>query len=307
MTTVVDQEGFPERIRGRLFRLAYRMLGDVHEAEDIVQDAMLRWHTAEPGAVDSPDGWLVTVTSRLAIDRLRHLRTERALYDGPWLPTPMATAHPAAADREVERASDLSMAFLMLLERLGPEERVAFLLREVFDTAYSDIARLLETPVPSVRQLVHRARARVRVERARFTAPPAARAQLLQRFLTALQADDADALLAVFAEDATFTSDGGGKVSAMREVVRGARHVAQALLGFERMGRGLATHRITPLNGEAAIMTLVDGRVVFVTCVACDGDRVSAVYRVLNPDKLGHLGVEIFEWPERHITRPPVR
>jgi RNA polymerase sigma-70 factor, ECF subfamily len=249
--------------------------------------------------VDSPEAWLVAVTTRLAIDRLRRAATERAAYEGPWLPEPISTEGAYAADHDAELASDLSMAFLVLLERLAPDERAAFLLREVFDAGYEEIARIVGKQESAVRQIVHRARERVRSERPRFEASPEARDRLLHRFVTALESDDGDALLGVFAEDATFTTDGGGKVSAMRNVVTGASAVARALLGFHRKGLGLTTQRIATLNGEHAILTMVGERVAFATFVEGDGERVTAVYRVINPEKLRRVGCEVFEWPQR--------
>ena len=287
-----------EALRARLFGVAYRMLGDAHDAEDVAQEALLRWQTAERDSVESAEGWLVAVTTRLSIDRLRRAATERAAYVGPWLPEPIATAD-TLPDREVELASDLSMAFLVLLERLAPEERAAFLLRDVFDTGYADIARTLEKSEPAVRQLVRRARERVRSERARFASPPGARERLLHRFLAALEADDQEALLAVFAEDATFTSDGGGEAPAMRRTVVGADRVVRALLGFQRQGRGLVMHRVAALNGTVAIVTYLGDRVAFATFLEGDGEHVAAVYRVLNPAKLRHVGGEVVEWRVR--------
>jgi RNA polymerase sigma-70 factor (ECF subfamily) len=183
------------------------------------------------------------------------------------------------------------MALLVLLERLAPEERAAFLLREVFDAGYDEIARVLERSEPAVRQVVHRARTRVRGGPARFAASRDAHARLLERFLDALHAGDRDALLAVFAPDATFTSDGGGKVAATRRQINGADRVVRLFLGLERKWSHLVSHRIAPINGEPALVSEVDGRVLSVTAFASDGERLTAAFRVLNPDKLRHVGV----------------
>ena len=161
-----------ERHRSRLFGIAYRMLGTVEDAEDAVQETYLRWHDAPVDAVRSDEAWLVAVVTRLSIDRLRRAATEREAYVGRWLPEPIATAPTPPPDRKAELASDLSLAFLVLLERLAPEERAAFLLREVFDAGYDEIARVLERSEAACRQLVHRARERVRGDRARVSAPP---------------------------------------------------------------------------------------------------------------------------------------
>ena len=276
-----------ERHRPRLFGIAYRMLGSVEDAEDVVQESFLRWDDADPAEVRSAEAWLVAVTTRLAIDRLRRAATERRHYAGNWLPEPIATA-PEAADRRAELASDLSMAFLVLLERLAPEERAALLLRDVFDAGYGEMARVLERSEAACRQLVHRARERVRGQRTRFRVPAETHERLLERFLAALGADDQEALLALLAEDATWTADGGGKVPATRRVVRGASRIVRLVLGFERKGRGMVRHDIVWLNGEPAIVTHAGNRLLFTTSAETDGERIVAFYRVLNPDKLRH-------------------
>ena len=278
-----------ETHRARLFGIAYRMLGTVEDAEDVVQEAFLRWHDADATAIASAEGWLVAVVTRLAIDRLRRATTERAAYVGNWLPEPLVT-EPPAPDRHAELASDLSMAFLVLLERLAPEERAAFLLREVFGAEYADIARVLERSEAACRQVVHRARGRVRDERRRLHAPASVKAQVVERFVSALEREDEEAMLALLADDALWVSDGGGKAAAVREVVSGAARVARLAIRFQRMGRGRVVHRVAWINGEPALLTLIDGRTLFTTSLATDGERVTAVYRVLNPDKLRRVG-----------------
>ena len=284
MTTYPDLE----RHRPRLFGLAYRMLGDVGEAEDVVQETFLRWHQGERSDVASVEGWLVAVASRIAVDRLRQASTARLTYVGEWLPEPVATDG-AAPDRGAELASDLSMALLVLLERLAPEERAAFLLREVFDVGYDEIARILARGEPAVRQMVHRARERVRTPRARVAVPADAQARLLDRFLDALATDDHEAMLALFAEDATFTSDGGGRVRAARRVILGPDRITRFLLGYQRKAEGRLTHRVVTLNGEPAIAGYVDGQLFATTAFATDGERIVAAWRVLNPEKLRRL------------------
>jgi RNA polymerase sigma-70 factor (ECF subfamily) len=275
-----------ERHRPRLFGLAYRMLGDAHEAEDLVQEAYLRWYQQDRATIDSPEGWLVRVTSRLAIDRLRRARTERLAYTGPWLPEPIADA----ADGPAELASDLSVALLVLLERLAPEERAAFLLRDVFDADYGEIARTLERTPAAVRQMVHRARERVRGGRARFDVPGDVQERLLHRFLHALQSDDQEALLALFTPDATFTSDGGGKARAARNVVHGADRLVRLFLGLKRKAPEGMTREIVSVNGAPALVTRIHGHPYAVFSFATDGERLVAVYSTLNPDKLGRIG-----------------
>jgi RNA polymerase sigma-70 factor (ECF subfamily) len=279
-----------ERYRPRLFAVAYRMLGDVHDAEDLVQEAFLRWYRESRADVVEPEAWLVSVTTRLAIDRLRRRATERQAYPGPWLPEPASNERfGPPPDRHVELASDLSMAFLVMLERLAPEERAAFLMREVFDSSYADIAQVLERSEVAARQVVHRARERVRTDRARFSVSPEVIEQLLHRFLDALEADDEEGLMAVFTADATFTSDGGGKVTAARRVVRGATRITRLLRGVEtKYGRPFR-YRIAVLNGEPALIQYLGERVFSANFIGTDGERITAMYRVMNPDKLGDV------------------
>lgn len=299
MPDVSDHLATFERYRARLFGIAYRMLGSVHDAEDVVQEVWLRWQDADLAAVRAAEGWLVAVATRLSIDRLRRAATERELYVGNWLPEPIATSERfVASDRDAELASDLSMAFLVLLERLGPEERAAFLLREVFGAGYDEIARVLERSEAACRQVVHRARERVRRDERRFDTPVDVKERLLDQFLAAIANEDRDSLLAILGDEVVFVSDGGGKASAYPEVVTDAAKLAQLLVGFERSGRvivarralGALEHRATTINGEPAIITLVGGRTIFTTSFAFDGERISGVYRVLNPDKLRHVG-----------------
>jgi RNA polymerase sigma-70 factor, ECF subfamily len=285
-----DRMALFERLRPRLFGIAYRMLGSIEDGEDLVQESFLRWQQADPAAIREPEGWLVAVVTRLSIDRLRRARTEREAYVGHWLPEPMATPEWERSDTRAELASDLSMAFLVLLERLAPEERAALLLRDVFDSGYDEIGRVLEKSETACRQMVHRARARVRRAQPRFTVSPEVTGQLLERFLSALQADDKDGVMALLAEDVAWTTDGGGKVSAVRNIVRGALSVTRMALGFERKSRGIVTHRVAWLNGEPTWMRDMNGRVFATTSIVTDGTRILALYCVLNPDKLRHVG-----------------
>ena len=277
-----------ERYRPRLFGIAYRMLGSVQDAEDMVQEAMLRWHQSDRAAVREPEPWLVSVVTRLAIDRLRHATVERDTYPGPWLPEPVADAR-FDADRSAELASDLSMAFLVLLERLAPEERAAFLLREVFDADYDDIARTLNKSLAAARQTVHRARERVRTDRARFVAANDAKERLFTRFVKALEADDRDELLSLIAPEAIWVSDGGGKVAAARRVLRGSEPITRMLVKIEQKYSHPFTYRIGHMNGEPVLIMYKDGHPFGVTYCETDGERILALYRVLNPDKLGEV------------------
>jgi len=284
-----------ESQRPRLFGIAYRMLGVVADAEEVVQEAFLRWGQASE-APRSAEAWLVSVTTRLAIDRLRRAATERAAYEGQWLPEPVPLAPP---DHEAELADDLSLAFLLLLERLAPEERAAFLLREVFGADYAEIARTIGKSEVACRQIVHRAKERVRGDRRRTVdVAPDVRERVARRFAEALRAEDRDGVLALLTDDATLVADGGGRMPATGEVQRGAARIAQLLVGFERTGRvqlgrrgaPAQTHEVSWLNGEPAVHTLVGGRLLFTTVLSLEGDRIAGLYRVMNPDKLARLG-----------------
>jgi RNA polymerase sigma-70 factor, ECF subfamily len=274
-----------EALRGRLFGLAYRMLGARADAEDIVQETYVRWHQAAQGSVENPEAWLVTTTTRLAIDRLRRLKTEREAYVGPWLPEPIVTHAPP--DRDLDLAADLSIAFLTLLERLAPEERAALLLHDVFDVGYREIASVIERSEAACRQVVHRARERVRGDRKRFDVTESVKVTLLEKFMAATEARDEQALLALFAPDAMWTADGGGKSAAAPLPIVGADRIARLVIGlrdkFWAVGRTL---QIETVNGEPDLCLRDGNRLTATMSIATDGERIFAVYAVVNPDKL---------------------
>jgi RNA polymerase sigma-70 factor (ECF subfamily) len=272
--------------RARLFGIAYRMLGSRAEAEDVVQEAYVRWHQSDRNAIRNSEAWLVTTATRVAIDRLRALKNEREAYVGPWLPKPMMQETPPP-DRSLELASDLSIAFLVLLERLGPEERAAFLLHEVFDFEYGEIAAILEKNEDACRQIVHRARTRVRSARKRFEVTEAAKADLLRKFTEAVNAGDHETLLALFAPDATWTADGGGRAAAARHPIVGAEQIARLVLGLhDRLQSDTATMELVEVNGETGLCVRTDGRITAIMSILSDGARIHAVYVIVNPDKL---------------------
>jgi len=277
-----------ERQRPRLRGLAYRMLGSVADADDVLQDAYMRWHGAAEAGVREPAAWLTTAVTRLCIDRLRAARVEREAYAGPWLPEPWLGDAEAGArpDRRQDRADDLSIAFLLLLERLAPEERAALLLHDVFELGYPQIAAALEKSEAACRQAVHRARERVRSERRRFAVTNAERRQLLDRFLAATRAGDDAQLLDLLAPAATLTSDGGGKAWAARKVIHGAGRIARLLLGVARKAPPHLEYVDTMLNGEPAVVTRIDGRPHATLSIDVEDGRIVAIWRVMNPDKL---------------------
>jgi RNA polymerase sigma-70 factor, ECF subfamily len=265
------------------------MLGSRSDAEDILQEAYLRWHRTAMETVRSADAWLVTSVTRLCIDRLRSTRTERETYVGPWLPEPLVTDNDSAADAEF--AADLSIAFLVVLERLAPHERAAFLLRELFDSEYGEIAQVLGKSEAACRQIVNRARRRVRADRPRVQVNPAANRSLLERFTIAIRAQDKLALLRLFSEETSWTSDGGGKARAARKVIRGREAVVRFALAA--LGRHAHQMRFIALtvNAEPALGLMVEERLYSVMTIRTDGVQILDLFAVLNPDKL--RGIEL--------------
>ncbi len=283
----LDRTAVFEHYRPRLVGIASRMLGSVDDAQELTQEAYLRWHQASEVEIRAPEGWLVAVVTRLSIDKLRSAAWEREQYVGTWLPEPIATEAPSAPDRQAELASDLSMAFLVLLERLGPDERAAFLLREVLDASYEEIARVLDRSEAACRQLIHRARERLRDERRQAPMSAEAKEALTERFLRALRVGDRDTLLSLVAPNATWASDGGGIVTASRRVIVGADRITRLLLGMERKWPQLQ-HELTWLNGEPAIASTAGGQLFCTTAIEFGDGGMLAFYRMLNPHKLRH-------------------
>ena len=267
------------------------MLGSKTDSEDMLQEAYLRWHQVDAERIAAPQAWLTTTVTRLCIDRLRASRTDREAYVGPWLPEPLVDQEIGAPDHATELANDLSVAFLVVLERLAPEERAAFLMHDVFDCEYSEIAHAIGKTEANCRQIVHRARERVRQDRPRFHVTDAARARILERFMAAARSGKPDELRDLFAADATWTSDGGGKAKAALKVVHGADRVARFALGV--WGRYLhrLTQHVVSINGEPGLLMCLDSQPVLVISIDTDGVRILGVYTVLNPDKL--RGIEI--------------
>lgn len=278
-----------EELRRRLFGIAYRMLGTAADAEDIVQEAYLRWHQADTEEIRSAEAWLVSVVTRLSIDKLRKVSVEREKYVGPWLPEPLVASTSPTPEEELEAESDLSIAYLVLLERLTPVERAAFLLHDVFDCAYPLIANILRKSEAACRQVVHRARQRVRSEQSRFKASDTALRSLINQFMAAADAGDDVTLLSLFAKDATLTSDGGGVVPAARRVVHGRSRIARLyLLLAKKLGARLRKE-IVMINGEPGVVMYLDGVPFATISFATDGASITALYTILNPQKLHRL------------------
>lgn len=276
-------------LRPRLFGIAYRMLGVRADAEDVLQDAWLRWSDADHASLQSAEAWLVTVVTRLAIDRLRAARSEREAYVGFWLPEPLVELDERTPEAVLEQASDLSVAFLVLLERLAPEERAAFLLRQVFDYDYGEIAEMLGKKEPAVRQMVHRAQERVRQERPRFEVKADAHKRLLEKFVAAAQSGQRAAIRALLDDDVLTMGDGGGKVPSVAGGLQGGERVTNLYWAHAlRLGDRLQ-YRIATINGEPGLLRYIDGRLESANAIVTDGERIVAIYAIRNPDKLQNV------------------
>lgn len=276
-----------ETERRRLQRLAYRMLGSVAEAEDVVQDAWLRWDRAGATA-ENPQAWLMQTVTRLCLDRLKSARARRETYVGPWLPEPLIEE---IAEDPLERAEDVSVAFLLALERLSPLERAVFLLHDVFDQDYGDIARQLDRAEPAVRQLASRARSHVKESRPRFTVSPEASMELAAAFLDAAARNDPEALAGLLARDAILISDGGGKRPAALRPMVGRDDVMLLLKGIAAR-KGFDNPRaMRPvlINGAPGVIMEVFDGVQTMAFEPADDGTIAAIYIMRNPDKLGHV------------------
>jgi RNA polymerase sigma-70 factor (TIGR02957 family) len=280
--------------RSRLFGVAYRMLGSASDAEDVVQDAWLRYALAEPADLRSPVAYLTTIVTRLCLDRLKSARATREDYIGPWLPEPVLTGNRHEPEASLALAESVTLAFMVLLETLSPEERAVFLLREVFDHEYADIATMLGTTPANCRQLFHRAKARLADKRPRFrgAADAEAKRRLARRFVSALRDSDGGELTSVLTEDVGFWSDGGGKVLAARRPVFGRDGVVKLLLGIRRTAPATGTPLeavtvdIVEVNREPAIAFWVSGRLDSIYALTMDDGAIGAIRIVRNPDKL---------------------
>lgn len=278
-----------DEYRPFLFAIAYRMLGSVMDAEDMVQEAFLRWQNAPEGEVQSPKAYLVTVVTRLCLDHLKSARVRREEYIGPWLPEPLVTEGRQEVAEAAMLSESLSMAFLVMLESLTPTERAVFLLREVFDYEYREIADILDKTEEAVRQMAHRARQHIQSRRPRFHASREQTQRALLRFSETLATGDMTGLLALLAPDVTVWSDGGGKVAAARNPVQGQDHAARFLLGLVRKAPHGFTPRLAEINGQPGIIGYVAGQPFLVLLLDVADDQVMGVRFVLNPDKLRSL------------------
>ncbi len=289
-----DSDPF-QHARPRLLGLAYRMLGSRADAEDILQDAWLRYQGVDPDGIDNPDAWLTTVVTRLSLDRLKSARVQREVYVGPWLPEPVVDANGMSPESATELADDLSFALLLTLERLTPAERAAFLLHDVFDTPFATVAAALERSEAACRQLASRARKAVRQAHPGQQATDADHLALLQQFVVAIGSGRTEGLMQLLATDAIAYADGGGvRISALNPI-RGRTNVARFYMGLARkfITRGTeATMRTIVLNGRPAVLLFLDGQLDQALNIDVRDGLINRIYSVRNPEKLTHLGMQ---------------
>jgi RNA polymerase sigma-70 factor, ECF subfamily len=285
--------------RPALFAVAYRMLGSATDAEDVLQDAWLRFAGARPADLRSAKAYLTTIVTRLCLDRLKSARATREEYVGPWLPEPVVTSDRSGPERSLAQAESVTLAFMVLLETLSPEERAVFLLREVFDYEYDEIAQMLETSSANCRQLFHRAKGRIAERKPRFRGAMDEKRPLVERFVRAFSEGSEAGLTSVLAEDIGFWSDGGGKVLAARRPIFGREQVVSLLLGFRRTAPAIGVPLesvaldIVEVNGEPAVLLRVAGRLDGVYVMAVEEGAITAIRVVRNPDKLTYIAHQL--------------
>jgi RNA polymerase sigma-70 factor, ECF subfamily len=280
--------------RPLLFSIAYRMLGSASDAEDVLQDAWLRYQSADRSNIRSARAFMTTIVTRLCLDRLKSARTKREAYIGPWLPEPVLTSEMESPDARLQRAESVTLAFLVLLEKLSPEERAVFLLKEIFEYDHSEIADMLGTTTDNSRQLLHRAKARVAEGRPRLTGTAQSRRAVAERFARAFSAGDAGELTALLTKDVGMWSDGGGKASAARRPLIGRDQVLNLLIGLHRTAQTSdllrdVSLRIEDVNSEPALAVRVGERLESLFVFSIEDDAISGIRVVRNPDKLARI------------------
>jgi RNA polymerase sigma-70 factor (ECF subfamily) len=279
-----------DQYRSLLFSIAYRMLGSVADAEDMLQETFIRWQQAREEEFRSPRAFLITIISRLCINHLQSARVKREEYVGQWLPEPIVTG-PGSDPLEIIRVDEsLSMAFLVMLERLTPIERAVFLLREVFEYEYPEIATVLGESEANCRQILHRARQHVTAMRPRFKTSQRQKSDLLERFLKATGSGDLEGLVELLASDIVLHTDGGGKAVAAPNLIRGARNVARGAMGtLKKLVPKNLVFRLAQINGEPGLVSYLDGKAYSVLTLEAGAGHIQTIYVVTNPEKLAHI------------------
>lgn len=292
--SIAVEPGLDEFLKWRplLLSIAYRMLGSLADAEDILQDAFIRWQQASSGEIRSPKAFLVTVVTRLCINHLQSARVQREQYVGEWLPEPMVTSAGSDPSLPPQMDESLSLAFLLLLERLTPVERAVFLLREVFDYEYSEIAKIAGQSEVNCRQIFRRARLHIKNIRPRFDASPIAKEKLLRQFIDASSRGDIEGLLQLFSSDIVVHTDGGGKASALMNPVYGRERSARLMAGATRKFRPEdAVLHLMQVNGQPGFVVSLNGKVKTVITMDIIAGQICGIYILRNPEKLRHIAL----------------
>lgn len=276
-----------ETYRPLMFSIAYRMLGSAMEAEDMVQEAFLRYRTISPESIETPKALLCTIVTRLCLNYLQLARVQRETYPGPWLPEPLRTDEKAMISNQDDPLESISLAFLVLLERLTPLERAVFLLREVFDYEYAEIAKIVSKDEGACRQLFSRAKKHVAEHRPRFQSTPEEHRRILERFIQAISAGELDGLMQLLAEDVTMWADGGGKArGAATRPLYGSIAVAQFVMASTRLIQEDFTAEFAEVNGQLAVILRTSSKPLIVLSIEVDQGRICTIRIIGNPDKL---------------------
>ena len=286
-------------LRPRLQGIAYRMLGSLSESEDIVQDVWLRWHAADKDSVNNAEAWLVATTTRISIDRLRSAKVRREQYVGIWLPEPVLTEWPATPEDIEELSNEVSVALLTVLERLTPEARAAFLLREVFDMDYGEVAEALGKSEAACRQIVRRAKAQLRQERPQRAVPSEVHQKLMRRFADVLARGDFAGMKSMLADTAVLMGDGGGYVTSFPRPMVGGPRIAQLLFAATLRYKDALRIELAMINGQYAVLRYIGGELESAQSYESDGKRITRVHVQRNPEKLARLVAALAQRPAR--------
>ena len=279
-----------DQYRSLLFSIAYRMLGSVADAEDMLQETFIRWQEAPEQEIRSPRAFLITIVSRLCINYLQSARAQREQYVGQWLPELIVTAPGSDPLENIRLGESLSIAFLLMLERLTPVERAVFVLREVFEYEYPELATALGESEANCRQILHRARQHVSAMRPRFKASQRQKSELLEGFLQAAKNGDLEGLVALLADDVVLHSDGGGKAVSAPNLIRGAKNVARGALGtLQKLMPKNLVFRPAQVNGEPGIVSYLEGKPFSVLTLVAGEGHIQTIYVLTNPEKLAHV------------------